>query len=94
MMGKKKVVVITLQNDFGQSLAAGFKEMAPAYGITIINEYQYSIKDRQFGPIVAKVKADQPEAIYASGYFFTAGPLISQLRAAGVDRPGHRAGRL
>ncbi len=87
MMGKKKVVVITLQNDFGKSLAAGFKEMAPTYGITIINEYQYSIKDRQFGPIVAKVKADQPEAIYASGYFFTAGPLISQLRSAGIDVP-------
>lgn len=61
--------------------------MAATYGITIINEYQYSIKDRQFGPIVAKVKADQPEAIYASGYFFTAGPLISQLRSAGIDVP-------
>ena len=87
MMGKKKVVVITLQNDFGKSLAAGFKEMAATYGITIINEYQYSIKDRQFGPIVAMVKADKPEAIYASGYFFTAGPLISQLRSAGIDVP-------
>ncbi|MGB5987463.1 MAG: ABC transporter substrate-binding protein [Desulfobacterales bacterium] len=87
MMGKKKVVVVTLQNDFGQSLAAGFKEKAADYGITVINEYQYSIKDRQFGSIVAKVKADDPEAIYASGYYFTAGPLVSQLRAAGVTVP-------
>ncbi len=87
MMGKKKVVVITLQNDFGKSLAAGFKEMASTYGITIINEYQYSIKDRQFGAIVAKIKADNPEAIYASGYYFTAGPLVSQLRAAGIQAP-------
>ena len=86
-LGKKKVVVITLQNDFGQSLAAGFKEMAAKYGIEIINEYQYSMKDRQFGTIVAKVKADNPEAIYASGYYFTAGPLVSQLRAAGVKCP-------
>jgi branched-chain amino acid transport system substrate-binding protein len=86
-MGKKKVVIITLQNDFGKSLAAGFKEMAAKYGITIINEYQYSIKDRQFGSIVAKVKADKPEAIYASGYYFTAGPLVSQLRAAGIQAP-------
>ena len=28
-----------------------------------------------------------PDAIYASGYFFTAGPLVSQLRAAGLDQP-------
>jgi branched-chain amino acid transport system substrate-binding protein len=87
MMGKKKVVLITLQNDFGKSLAAGFKEKAADYGLTIVAEYQYSIKDRQFGSIVAKVKADNPDAIYASGYYFTAGPLVSQLRAAGVDCP-------
>ncbi len=87
IMDKKKVVVITLQNDFGKSLAAGFKGAADQYGITIINEYQYSIKDRQFGSIVAKVKADNPDAIYASGYYFTAGPLVSQLRSAGITAP-------
>ena len=87
LLGKKQVVIITLQNDFGKSLAAGFKSKAPDYGIRIINEYQYSIKDRQFGSIVAKVKADNPDAIYASGYYFTAGPLVSQLRSAGVKVP-------
>jgi branched-chain amino acid transport system substrate-binding protein len=87
MMGKKRVVMITLQNDFGKSLAAGFEESASDYGITIVGSYQYSMKDRQFGSIVAKVKADNPEAIYASGYYFTAGPLVSQLRAAGIECP-------
>jgi branched-chain amino acid transport system substrate-binding protein len=86
-LGAKKVSVITLKNDFGQSLAAGFKEKAADFGITIAGEYEYSIKDRQFGPIVAKVKADNPDAIYASGYFFTAGPLVTQLRAAGITAP-------
>ena len=87
LMGKKKVVMITLQNDFGQSLADGFEEVAARFGLSIVGAYQYSIKDRQFGSLVAKVKADNPEAIYASGYYFTAGPLISQLRAAGVTCP-------
>ena len=87
IMGKKKVSVITLANDFGKSLAAGFKQASAAYGIEIISEYDYSIKDREFGPIVSKVKSESPDAIYASGYFFTAGPLVSQLRAAGIDVP-------
>lgn len=87
MLGKKSVTVITLKNDFGKSLARGFKEAAGQFGIKIINEYEYSIKDRQFGPIVSKVKSDNPEAIYASGYFFTAGPLVSQLRGGGVSVP-------
>lgn len=84
VLKKKRVVLITLKNDFGKSLAAGFKEKASAFGVNIVNEYEYSIKDRQFGPIVAKVKADNPDAIYATGYFFTAGPLVRQLRSGGV----------
>lgn len=86
-LGKKKVVVVTLKNDFGQALAAGFKEAAPKLGLNIIKEYEYGMKDRQFGPMVSSIKADKPEVIYASGYFFTAGPLVSQLRAAGITAP-------
>jgi branched-chain amino acid transport system substrate-binding protein len=86
-LGKKNVVLVTLKNDFGQALATGFKEAAPKLGINIVNEYEYGIKDRQFGPLVSTVKADNPEVIYASGYFFTAGPLVSQLRAAGITAP-------
>ncbi len=87
MMGLKRVAMITLNNDFGKSLATGFKEQAANFGIEIVSEYEYSIKDREFGPIVSKVRADAPDAIYASGYFFTAGPLVRQLRAAGIDAP-------
>jgi branched-chain amino acid transport system substrate-binding protein len=86
-LNKKRVVIITLKNDFGKSLAAGFREAAGDFGIDIVAEYEYGIKDRQFGPIVSKVRADKPEVIYASGYFFTAGPLVRQLRAAGIDVP-------
>ena len=85
ILKKKRAVLITLNNDFGQSLSAGFKEKAADFGVSVVNEYSYSIKDRQFGPIVAKVKADNPDVIYATGYFFTSGPLVTQLRAAGID---------
>ena len=87
VMGLKRVAMITLNNDFGKSLAAGFKEKAADFGIGIAGEYEYSIKDREFGPIVSKVKSDDPDAIYASGYFFTAGPLVRQIRAAGIAAP-------
>lgn len=87
MMGLKRVAMITLNNDFGKSLAAGFREKAADFGIEITGESEYSIKDREFGPIVSKVKADNPDAIYASGYFFTAGPLVRQIRAAGIAAP-------
>ena len=87
VMGLKRVALVTLNNDFGKSLATGFKEKAADFGIEITGEYEYSIKDREFGPIVSKVRSDDPEAIYASGYFFTAGPLVRQIRAAGIAAP-------
>lgn len=86
-LGKKKVALVTMKNDFGQALAAGFKEAAPKFGLDVVGEYEYGLQDRQFGALVSKVKADNPDLIYASGYFFTAGPLVSQLRAAGITAP-------
>jgi ABC-type branched-subunit amino acid transport system substrate-binding protein len=35
-LGKKRVLLVTLKNDFGQALAAGFKDAAPKLGLSII----------------------------------------------------------
>ena len=83
----KTVSAITMDNDYGQATMDGFIEAAPKYGIKVLNKYSYSLKDRQFGSIVASVKRDNPDGIYATGYFFTAAPLVSQLRAAGIKAP-------
>ncbi len=86
-LGLKKISTITMDNDYGQATMDGFTAAAPKYGIEVLNKYSYSLKDRQFGSIVASVKRDNPDGIYATGYFFTAGPLVAQLRAAGVTVP-------
>lgn len=85
LLKKKRVTLITLNNDFGQALSAGFKEVADKFGLEIVSEYTYAMGDRQFGSIVASVKRDNPEVLYISGYFFNGGPLVAQLRAGGVQ---------
>lgn len=84
---RRKVTLLTLNNDFGQALSAGFKEVAGRFGLNIASEYTYAMGDRQFGSIVASVKKDDPEVLYVSGYFFNGGPLVAQLRAGGVTAP-------
>lgn len=83
----KRVSVITIDNDYGEATVEGFLAAADKFGIKILNRYNYPLQDRQFGSIVASVKRDAPDAIYATGYFFTGGPLVSQLRAAGITVP-------
>jgi branched-chain amino acid transport system substrate-binding protein len=83
----KKVSAITMDNDYGQATMDGFLEATPNYGVQVVNKYSYALSDRQFGSIVASVKRDDPAAVYATGYFFTGGPLVAQLRAGGVTVP-------
>jgi len=83
-LGLKRISVIIMDNDYGVSTAEGFIEASEKFGIKIINQYTYSLKDRQFGSIIAKLKVDKPEGIYITAYPFTAGPLVSQIRAAGI----------
>lgn len=85
ILKKQRVVIVAVNNDFGQALTAGFKDAAPKFKLQIMKEYNFAMPDRQFGPLVAQVKADNPDVIYAPGYFFNAGPLVAQLRAAGVE---------
>jgi branched-chain amino acid transport system substrate-binding protein len=85
--GKAKVTMLTMNNDFGESIADGFKQAAPKLGLQITKEYTFGLGERQFGPIVASVKNDNPEVIYAIGYYFVGGPLVAQLRAAGLKQP-------
>jgi branched-chain amino acid transport system substrate-binding protein len=87
VLKKKRITLVTVNNDFGQSLAAGLKEVAPKMGLTIVSEYTFGMGDRQFGSQVASVKRDDPEVIYVAGYFFNGGPLVAQLRAAGITAP-------
>jgi branched-chain amino acid transport system substrate-binding protein len=83
----KKISTITMDNDYGQATMDGFLGAVQKYGIQVINKYNYSLTDRQFGSIVASVKRDEPDGVYATGYFFTGGPLVAQLRAGGVTAP-------
>ena len=84
-LGKKRIVITIMNNDYGKALAEGFKSVAADYGIEVVNEYQYSLRDRQFGPLVSSIKGDDPEAIFDTGYWFVAAPFVSQLRAGGVE---------
>ena len=84
---KAKVSMLTMNNDFGQSIADGFKEDFAKGGLSLIKEYTFGLGERQFGPIIASVKADNPDVIYAIGYYFVGGPLVAQLRAAGLKQP-------
>jgi branched-chain amino acid transport system substrate-binding protein len=85
--GKKKVALLSMDNDFGQAIAEGFKKAAPRFGLTTTKEFFFPLSERQFGSIIAGLKAENPDVIAITAYYFVGGPLVTQIRAAGLNQP-------
>ena len=86
-LSPKSVVLLTIKTDFGKTVSVGFKSAAERFGFKVAKEYEYSPGDRQFGSLIASLKADRPDVIYATGFYFTGAPLVSQIRSAGIEAP-------
>ena len=80
----KKVAVLIIDNDYGVSLTAGFKAYAPKVGLEIVLEQKYSFGEKDFRPIIEKIKAANPDVVYATGYYAEASTLVSQSKDAGL----------
>ncbi len=82
----KKIALLVSDNDFGRTLAAGFKEYlsknAPA--VELVYEQAYPFKEQDFKPYLAVVKEKNPDLLFASGYYFQTGPIVSQAREMGI----------
>ncbi|RMI29964.1 branched-chain amino acid ABC transporter substrate-binding protein [Nocardia stercoris] len=79
----KKVCVIQDDSDYGVGLAKSITEglgaaADPACGASV------KTGDKDFSAVVTKVAAANPDAIFYSGYYAEAAPLVSQLHSGGV----------
>ncbi len=85
VMGHKRVAILTIDNDFGQSLTDGFKEHAADLGLEIVFEEKYPLGETDFRPIISKLKEIAPDALYATGYYNEAAKLVSQAADEGLE---------
>lgn len=83
----KNVAVLIIDNDYGVSLTAGFKAWAPKVGINVVMEQKYSFGEKDFRPIIEKIKSLNPDAIYATGYYAEASTFLAQAKDAGLKMP-------
>ena len=87
MLKAKKIALLTSDNDFGRTLAEGFKEYIEkgAKGAEIIYAQTYPMQEKDFKPYLSKIKELNPDLIFASGYYFQTGPIIKQAREMGIQ---------
>jgi len=80
------VAIIQLRNDYGEGVASVFKEAFQNHGGEVVVHERYSEDATQFRPIVEKVQAANPDAIYVIGYYSGAARLIKEARESGLDQ--------
>jgi branched-chain amino acid transport system substrate-binding protein len=82
-MGAKKVCVIDDSTDYGLGLAQAIRE---TLGSVADSGCDISVKkgDKDFSAAVTQVKSHAPDAVFFSGYYAEAAPLVQQLKDGGV----------
>jgi len=87
LMKAKNVALITMDNDAGAALADGFKKVAKNFGVNVVTEEKYSLKDKDLRPILTRIKGMNVDAIYANGFYAQAALLVNQLQELGIKTP-------
>lgn len=87
MLQAKRIALLTSDNDFGRTLAEGFKTFMSKQGgdAKIVFEQTYPFSEKDFKPYLSKIKEINPDLIFASGYYFQTGPIVNQAREMGIE---------
>lgn len=86
MLGAKTLALLHSDNDFGRTLVEGFHQYIDKYSpdTKIVSEQAYPFTEKDFKPYLSKIKELNPDVIFASGYYFQAGPILNQAREMGI----------
>jgi len=87
LLKAKRIALLTSDNDFGRTLAEGFKSYMTTQGkdAQIVFEQTYPFAEKDFKPYLSKVKEANPDLLFASGYYFQTGPVVKQARELGLN---------
>lgn len=82
----KKVAVLHDKTTYGQGLADEFKKALADKAQVVVNE-GITTGEKDYSPVVTKVKAAAPDLIFFGGVYSEGGLLAKQFRAGGVTAP-------
>jgi branched-chain amino acid transport system substrate-binding protein len=82
-----RIALVYVEDPLGESVLRELKENAPKNGQELVGAFSVPTTTRQFGPIAAKVREVNPDAVYVAYFGQTMVALIKQLRDGGVDKP-------
>jgi len=86
-LGVKQLFVIDDKTTYGKGLADAFEKEAAALGIKVLGHEGITQGDKDFNPLLTKIKPLQPDLIYFGGIYPEGSLLLRQARALGITAP-------
>ena len=83
-MGYKKVAVITDHSSFATGLADAVVANAKKDGVDIVDKAYISAGSQNYTPVLTKLNAMHPQAVYFSGYYTDGGLIKAQMAQLGM----------
>jgi len=83
---RKVAVVVDRGQDYSVGLASNFQKTFEKLGGTVTLDY-YVTQDTNFSNVIQNVANNDPDAIFISGYYEQAGPMIRQAKTKWEGKP-------
>ncbi len=85
LLNAKKIAVFTMDNDFGRALSAGFVKEAKKNGAEIVANLSFALGEKDFSPMLTKVKGLSPDVLYSTGYYSEGALVVKQAKDLGLN---------
>lgn len=80
----KKIAILHVDNDFGKTLSAAFKERAEKLGAEIVSSDSFAMGEKEFTPVLTKIKQLNPDLIYIPVYAGEGSQIVRQAKTMGI----------
>jgi branched-chain amino acid transport system substrate-binding protein len=84
----RRPAVLSIDNDFGVEIAAGFAARAERRGVKVLVQQLYTYPgEKDFRPLLTRIKAAGPDVLFCAGYSDVAPLITLQARELGLGMP-------
>ena len=85
-LGLKKVALLYLDNDWGRSSEATFRQVAPSLGVDVVAAEGYRAGEQDFRSTLVRVRDAHPDGIALISYYDDGAGIVRQLRDVGLTQ--------
>jgi len=84
-LGAQEIAILYVDNDFGSTLNDNFQKYVEEKGAEVVYVDSFGIGEREFNPVLTKIKGLNPDLIYVVAYAGEGAAIMRQIVDVGIE---------